>query len=63
MVIEVDPSTQGKLMTTRINLGWAICRVDDYIVAKRFYCCSRYNHNFREYKGRKHAPCAQEDTD
>jgi hypothetical protein len=35
MVIEVDPSTQGKLMTTRIKLGWAICRVDDYIVAKK----------------------------
>jgi len=41
MVIEVDPSTRGKLMTNRIKLGWTICRVDDYIVAKRCYRCSR----------------------
>jgi len=48
MVIEVDPSTRGKLMTNRIKLGWAICRVDDYIVAKKCYRCSRYNHTFQE---------------
>jgi len=62
MVIGVDPSTRGKLMTTRMKLGWAICRVDDYIVAKRCYRCRRYNHTFRECMGRKHAPCDQEDT-
>ena len=56
MVIEVDSSTRGKLMTNRIKLGWAICRVDDYIVAKRCYRCSRYNHTFRECKGEETCP-------
>lgn len=56
MVIEVDPSTRGKLMTTRLKLGWAICRVDDYIVAKRCYRCSRYNHTFKECKGEETCP-------
>jgi hypothetical protein len=37
MVIEVDSNTRGKLMATRIKIGWTICRVDDYIVAKRCY--------------------------
>ena len=49
LVIEVDPSTRGKPLTARIKLGWAICQVDDYIVAKRCYRCSRY-HIFRECK-------------
>jgi len=55
LVIEVDPSTRKKLMVARIKLGWAICRVDDYIVAKRCYRCSRY-HIFRECKGEETCP-------
>jgi hypothetical protein len=51
MVIEVDSNTRGKLMATRIKLGLTICRVDDYIVAMRWYRCSRYNHTSRECKG------------
>ena len=56
MVIEVDTSNRGKLMTTRIKLGWAICRVDDYIVAKSCYRCSRYNHTSRECKSDETCP-------
>jgi len=55
-VIEVEPSTRGKLMINRIKLVWAICRVDDYIVAKRCYRCSKYNHTFRECKGEEPCP-------
>jgi hypothetical protein len=55
MVIGVDPSTRGKLMTTRMKLGWAICRVDDYIVAKRCYRCRRY-HTFRKCTGEETCP-------
>jgi hypothetical protein len=51
MVIEVHSNNRGKLMATRIKLGWTICRVDDYRVAKRCYRCSRYNHTSRECKG------------
>ena len=56
LVIEVDPSTRKKLMTARIKLGWTIGRVDDYIVAKMCYRCSRYNHTFRECKREETCP-------
>ena len=51
LLIEVDSGTRKKLIQARIKLGWAICRVDDYIVAKRCFRCSRYNHNFRDCRG------------
>jgi len=35
LVMEVDSETRRKLIQARIKLGWAICRVDYYIVAKR----------------------------
>jgi hypothetical protein len=56
LVIEVDSGTRKKLMQARIKLGWVICSVDDYIVAKRCFHCSRYNHNFRECKGEERCP-------
>jgi hypothetical protein len=31
LVIEADSGTRTKLMQARIKLGWAICRVDDYL--------------------------------
>jgi hypothetical protein len=43
LVIELGSGTRKKLMQVRIKLGWAICNVDDYIVAKRCFRCSRYN--------------------
>jgi len=43
-------------MTNRIKLGWAICRRDDYILAKRCYRCRRYHHTFRECKGEETFP-------
>ena len=59
LVIEVDSGTRRKLMQAKINLGWVICIVDDYIVAKRCFRCSRYNHNFRNCKGEETCPlCA-----
>ncbi len=59
LVIEVDPSTRGKFLTTRIKLGWTICRVEEYIVAKSCYRCSRLNRTFPECKGEETCPhCA-----
>jgi len=52
----IDPSTRGKLVTTRIMLGCTICRVDNYIVVGRGYRYSRYNHTFRECKGKETCP-------
>ena len=56
LVTEVDSGTRKKLIQARIKLGWAICRIDDYIVAKRCFRCSRYNHNFRNCKGEETCP-------
>ena len=56
LVIEVDPGTRRKLMQARIKLGWVICRADDYIVAKRCFRCSRFNHNFRDCRGEEACP-------
>jgi hypothetical protein len=56
LLIEVDSETRKKLMQARIKLGWTICSVDVYIVAKRCFRCSRFNHNFRDCKGEETCP-------
>ena len=56
LLIEVDSETRKKIMQARIKLGWTICSVDDYIVAKRCFRCSRFNHNFRDCKGEETCP-------
>jgi hypothetical protein len=56
LVTEVDPGTRQKLMQAGIKLKWTICSVDDYIVARRRFRCSRYNHNFRDCKGKETCP-------
>jgi hypothetical protein len=37
-------------------LGWAICKVDDCVTAKRCFHCSRYNHTYKECKGEETCP-------
>ena len=44
LVIEVDSNTRKILLQNRIKMGWVICKVDDYMVVKRCFRCSRYNH-------------------
>jgi hypothetical protein len=56
LVIEVESGIRKKLMQARIKLGWAICKVDDYMVPKRCFRCSGYNHNFRHCKGEETCP-------
>jgi hypothetical protein len=53
LVLESDSETRKKLIQTKIKLGWSICRVDDYLVPKRCYRCSKYNHNSRDCKGQQ----------
>jgi hypothetical protein len=55
--IEVDSGTRKKLIQAGIKLGWAICKADDYIVAKRCFRCSRYKHNPRDCRGRRQFHC------
>ena len=56
LLLEVDSGTRKKLIQARIKLGWAICRVDDYIVAESCFRCNRYNHKFRDCKGEETCP-------
>ena len=41
MVIEVGPETRKKLVHRKIKIGWLICDVDNYLVVKRCFRCSR----------------------
>jgi hypothetical protein len=51
MVVEVGPEKRKKLLQSKLKIGWLICRAGDYLVAKRCYKCSRYNHKHQECKG------------
>jgi hypothetical protein len=56
LVIEVDSITRKKLLRNRIKLGWTICKVDDYLVAKRCFRCSRFSHTHKQCKGVETCP-------
>jgi hypothetical protein len=44
MVIEVSSGMRKKLLHTKLKLGWLICGMDDYLVVRRCFKCSRFNH-------------------
>ena len=59
MVVEVGPETRKKLLQSKLKMGWLICSVGDYLVAKRCYKCSGFNHRYQECKGEVTCPlCA-----
>jgi len=59
LVIEVDSRTRIKLLQTRVKIGWTVCKLDDYIEAKRCFISSCYNHSHRKCKGEETCPlCA-----
>lgn len=59
IIIEVDPETRKKQLQTKWKMGWLICSVGDYIMAKMFYNCSRYNHRHQMCKAEEERPlCA-----
>jgi len=51
IVTEVNSEIRKRLLHNRVKLGWTLCKVDDYLVAKRRFRCSRYNHTRKECKG------------
>ena len=59
MVIEVDLGTRHKLLQTRVKMGWAICKIDDYIVAKNVSAAAVIITNIENARGKKHVLCAQ----
>jgi hypothetical protein len=51
MVIEVGPETKKKMLQKKLKIGWLICNVGDYLVGKRCFKCSRYNHRQQDCRG------------
>lgn len=59
MVIEVGPQTRKMLLQNKLKIGWLICNTQDYLVAKRCFRCSRFNHRHSECRGEETCPlCA-----
>jgi hypothetical protein len=59
LVIEVCSGVRKKLLHSKLKLGWLICSTDDYLVARRCFKCSRFNHRQQECRGEKTFPlCA-----
>ena len=44
LVVEVGADIRKILLHRKIKLGWQICRIEDYLVANRYFKCSRFNH-------------------
>ena len=51
MIIEFDSETRMKLLYKKPKIGWLICNVDDYLVAKRFFKCSSFNQRHQDCRG------------
>jgi hypothetical protein len=56
IVIEVNSENRKKLLNNKVKLGWTLCKVDDYLVAKRCYRCSKYGHVHKDCKGEEVCP-------
>jgi hypothetical protein len=60
IVIEVTSKTRKIILHNRVKLGWTLCRVEDYLVAKRCFRCSRFNHTHKECKEEEVCPLCTE---
>ena len=59
MFIEVCSGTRKKLLHKKLKLGWLICNTDDYLVVRRCFKCSRFNHRHQGCRGEETCPlCA-----
>jgi hypothetical protein len=56
MVIEVCSGKRKKFLHTKLKLGWLICSADDYLVARRCFKCSRFNHRHQDCRGEETCP-------
>ena len=62
LVIEVDSTTRIKLLQTRVQMGWTVCKLDDFIVAKNVSDATVIIIAIEIARGKKHAHCGQEIT-
>lgn len=60
LIAEVFLHTRKKL-SNRLKIGWHLCSIDDYLVAKMCFKCSGYNHKAEECIGVTTCPlCARD---
>jgi len=60
LVMEVNSEIRKKLLLNRVKIGWTMRRVDDYLVAKRCFRCSKYNQTYKDCKGEDECPLCTE---
>jgi hypothetical protein len=59
MVIEAGSERRKMLHQTKLKIGWFFYKVEDYVVAKRCFNCSRLNHRQQDCCGEETRPlCA-----
>jgi len=54
--MEVEAQTRKLLLQQKVKRGWLICKIEDYLVANRFFKCFRFNYRFRECRGEETYP-------
>jgi len=58
-VLEVGADTRKTPLSSKIRLGWHVCRADDYVTATRYFKCSKFKHRTAECRGEVTCPlCA-----
>jgi len=59
LIMELSAQIRKLLLHKKINLGWQICKVEDYVVATRCCKCFRFNHRAPDCRGEETYPlCA-----
>ena len=60
LVIEVNSEIRKRIVGRKLQMGWHVCKSEDYLSVTRCYKCSKYNHRAQECYGDVACPhCAQ----
>jgi len=49
--MEVSAQNRKLLLHKKIKLRCQICKIEDYMLATRYYKCTRFNHRARDCRG------------
>ena len=56
LVVVLGAKTRKLLLQKKVNLRWLICKIEDYVVANKFFKCPTFNHRFRDCRGEETCP-------
>jgi len=56
IVVEISSQIRKQILQSRVILGWEICNVADYVISRRCYKCSIYNHKHYNCRGEETCP-------